>query len=58
MNWITTKKFSELSGYTAKAVYNKTSKGVWRHNVIWRKAPDGRVLISIEEYERWVESSK
>lgn len=23
---------------------------------IWRKAPDGRIFVNIDEFERWVES--
>ena len=56
MNLVTIKRFSELSGYTRKAIYNKVERGVWTHNIIWRKAKDGRIFINIEEFEKWVES--
>lgn len=54
MNWITVKKFSELSGYTAKAIYNKVERGTWKNNIHWRKAPDGRLFICVESIEEWV----
>ena len=53
LNWVTVKKFSELSGYTPKAIYNKVERGIWVHNVHWIKAPDRRILININEFENW-----
>jgi hypothetical protein len=55
MKWVTIKKAAELSGYSEKAIRNKNEKGVWRQGDIWIKAPDGRILISIEGIERWAE---
>ena len=55
MKWITVKKFSMLSGYTIKAVYNKIERGVWNKDEIWRKAPDGRLFINIIAFENWVQ---
>lgn len=56
MKWVTIRRFSELSGYSAEAVRSKIKKGVWKYRVHFRKAPDGRVLVNIEEIEKWVES--
>jgi len=57
MNWVTINKFSDLSGYTHKAVYNKIGRGIWKHNVLWIKAPDVRLFININEFEKWIKTS-
>jgi hypothetical protein len=51
-------KFCEATGYTEKAVREKIQKGVWLQNRVWRKAPDGRILISMEGFRDWVEMGK
>jgi len=55
MRYLTIKRFSAESGYTEAAVRSKISEGVWLINVVWRRAPDGRVLIDVVGYEAWVE---
>ena len=55
MNWVRIKKLSELSGYTENAIRAKIKKGVWLQGKHWRKAPDNRILISLREFEAWVE---
>lgn len=52
----TVKKFSEASGYTERAIRTKCSDGTWQLGKVWIKAPDDRILISVEGYEEWVES--
>ena len=54
-NWVTIKRFSELTGYTQDAVRTKIKNGIWLLNTHYKKAPDGRVLMSLKEYEKWVE---
>jgi len=54
-NYVLVPKFCALTGYTDDAVRAKISQGIWREGTVWRKAPDGRVLISITGYEQWVE---
>lgn len=49
-------KFEELTGYTVKAITRKIEDQVWREGHEYRKAPDGRILIDIEGYNKWVES--
>ncbi len=51
----TINQFSLESGYTEKAIRCKIQKGQWNDQVIV-KAPDGRMLISIEGYNEWVEN--
>lgn len=57
MRWVLVKKFSELSGYSEEAVRQKIKKGVWLYGAHYRKAPDGRIIVNIEEVEKWLESS-
>ena len=52
--WITIRKFSGESGYSEEAVRSKIKRGDWLEGCVWRKAPDGRVLINVRGYERWV----
>lgn len=54
--YVTVKKAAELTGYTEAAIRDKIRDGVWLMQRVWLKAPDGRVLINMEGYERWVES--
>jgi len=51
-------KFEELTGYTVKAIESKIDKGIWREGKEFRRAPDGRILVDLEGYQRWVEDQK
>ena len=53
----TIKQFSQESGYSEKAIRLKLDKGVWGAGIRF-KAPDGRVLISTEGFERWVQGTE
>jgi hypothetical protein len=55
--WVQLTKFCELTGYTRDAIYAKMRRGVWAQGVHWRKAPDGHIMVNIEEYHRWIESA-
>lgn len=55
MRYLTVRKFSSESGYTEAAIRSKIADGTWRKDCVWRKAPDGRVLIDVIGYEAWVE---
>ena len=55
VRYLTIAKFSAESGYSEDAVRAKIKEGVWLKGVVWTKAPDGRVLINTEGYEKWVE---
>jgi hypothetical protein len=49
---------SRLTGYSQKAIRRKIESGVWLEHQQYRRAPDGRVLISLKGYERWVEKGQ
>jgi hypothetical protein len=48
-------KLAELTGYSVKAVERKIETGVWREGHEYRKAPDGKRLLDLDGYEKWVE---
>jgi hypothetical protein len=56
LRWVTIEKFSTESGYTPDAVRSKIKRGDWLEGQVWIKAPDGRILIDTEGYEKWVTS--
>lgn len=52
--WVTIKRFSELSGYTEKAIRNKIDRGVWTNGKHWTKSPDGRIQMNLLAIEQWI----
>ncbi len=58
LRYLTISKFSEESGYTEDAIRAKIKNGVWLQDIVWTKAPDGRVLIDIEGFETWVQGKQ
>lgn len=56
--FVVVKKFSEMTGYTPNAVHLKVRDGVWAEGLEYRRAPDGRILIDLEGFNRWVEAGK
>lgn len=57
LKWVLIPKFCELTGYTPGAVNSKIDKGVWAEGVHWKKSPDGKRQINLQEYEKWVEEA-
>ena len=55
LRFVTIDKFSNLSGYSPDAVRSKIKRGDWLEGQVFIKAPDGRILISTEGYEKWVQ---
>jgi hypothetical protein len=49
--------FSAVTGYTVKACQRKIETGVWREGQHYRRSPDGRIHMDLEEYQKWVEAS-
>ena len=52
----TIKKHAEETGYTESAIRTKISRGVWLEGRVWKKAPDGTIIIDEEGYNEWVEN--
>ena len=57
LRYLTIPKFAMESGYTADAIRSKIRDGIRREGQEWRRAPDGRILIDVDGYHRWVEGS-
>lgn len=55
MKWVTIRKASDICGYTEDAIRAKIADGTWLEGRVWRRAPDGRILISTEGYDEWAE---
>jgi len=53
---LTIRKLATESGYSENAIRSKIRDGIWMQDKVWKKAPDGRVLIDVEGYHEWVES--
>jgi hypothetical protein len=58
LRYVTISKFAIESGYSEDAIRTKIRDGVWREHQEWKKAPDGRILIDVEGYTRWVEAGQ
>jgi hypothetical protein len=56
LRYVTISKFAIESGYSEDAIRTKIRDGIWPEDQVWKKAPDGRVLISTEGYDQWVET--
>jgi hypothetical protein len=51
---VTIEKFHDLTGYTPDATRSKIKRGEWLEGALFRRAPDGRILMDLEGYEWWV----
>lgn len=56
LRYVTIPKFSVESGYTEDAIRSKIRDGIWVEGRVWKKAPDGRIVIIVEGYDEWVET--
>jgi hypothetical protein len=55
VGYVTVNKFVELTGYSDDAVRAKIQKGQWLDGREYHRAPDGKILISMEAFDKWVE---
>jgi hypothetical protein len=53
--YVTQEVAAQITGYSVKAIIRKRQDGHWLEGREWVRAPDGKPLISIEGYRRWVE---
>ena len=53
--YVTTKKLSEMTGYTEEAIRTKVKKGIWQKSIHYFKAPDGRLMMNLEAVFNWIE---
>jgi hypothetical protein len=47
-----------LTGYSVKAMERKIERGDWQEGKVWKRAPDGRIVIDVLGYQRWIEGPK
>ena len=47
--------FASVTGYSVKACQRKIEDGVWTEGKHYRRAPDGRITMNLDEYYKWVE---
>jgi hypothetical protein len=45
-----------ITGYSVKAMERKMERGDWPEGKVWRRAPDGRISIDIQGYQKWAEN--
>jgi hypothetical protein len=45
-----------LTGYSVKAMQRKIERGDWQEGKVWKHAPDGRIVIDMVGYHKWVEN--
>lgn len=50
---VTTKALAERTGYSQEAIHMKVKKGVWVKNEHYVKAPDGKLIFSVEMIHKW-----
>jgi hypothetical protein len=58
MHWVVIKRVVEVTGYTDQAIRAKIKRGVWLQDIIWRKAPDKRIVFNLEEIQKWMSGKK
>jgi hypothetical protein len=58
VRYVQPRKFEELTGYTVSAIEHKIERGVWREGREYRMAPDGKRLVDLVGYEKWVEEGR
>lgn len=49
---------SQLTGYSVKAMREKIRTGAWIEGRVYKRAPDGHILLDIKGYESWVENQQ
>ena len=57
MKAMTIKNFSQLSGYTEKAVRNKIYRGVWVKNTHYLKSDGGLITVNLPAIESWIQGA-
>jgi hypothetical protein len=53
--YVTIALASQITGFTENAIRRKIQDGVWIEGRHWKRAPDGRIVIDMEGYAKWVE---
>lgn len=54
-DYVTIDEAAKKIGLTPKAIRRKIEEGYWTEKKQYRRAPDGRIYISLKGFEKWVE---
>jgi hypothetical protein len=46
---------STITGYTVKAMERKIERGDWLEGRVWKRAPDGHIVVDVLGYQNWIE---
>jgi len=46
---------SAITGYTVKAMERKIERGDWLEGRVWKRAPDGHIVVDVLGYQNWIE---
>lgn len=57
-NYVTIPLAAACLGLTEKAIRRKMQEGHWIEGREYRKGPDGRIYVSLQGVERWVEQGQ
>jgi hypothetical protein len=57
LTWVLIPVFAQMTGYSDKAIRRKIEEGVWIEGKQYKKAPDGRITMNLQEYYKWVEQN-
>jgi hypothetical protein len=55
-DFVTLSKAAENTGYTEKALRRKIEDGILAEGRHWKRGPDGRILIIVEGFNKWLAS--
>jgi hypothetical protein len=56
--YVTIELAAAITGYSPGAIRQKIHQGVWLENRQFIRSADGRVLIDMKGYEKWVEKGQ
>lgn len=54
IEWVTLKAMAAATGYTVAALRSKIKRGQLFEEKHWRRAPDGRLLMNVENFNEWL----
>jgi hypothetical protein len=55
--YVTIEKLADLTGYTAKAIRRKIERREFIEGLHYRRAPDGRVLMDVKQFNEWIKGN-
>lgn len=56
LDWVTTEKLSELSGYPEGSLNKLKERGRVAYGIHWKHNPINRIIWNVEAFEKWQEN--